>query len=78
MSGKLVRLSRISRADGRAVVIALDHGQFKHEAKGRTLAPDGREVITGHSSAVRHSVAKMARVGRVLTARSVLHQEVQL
>lgn len=34
MSGKMIRLSRIFRADGRAVVIALDHGQFKHEAKG--------------------------------------------
>lgn len=32
MSGKVIRLRRIFRADGRAV--ALDHGQFKHEATG--------------------------------------------
>lgn len=34
MSGKEIRLRRIFRTDGRAVVVALDHGQFKHEAKG--------------------------------------------
>jgi DhnA family fructose-bisphosphate aldolase class Ia len=34
MSGKAVRLHRIFRADGRSVVVALDHGQFKHKAKG--------------------------------------------
>jgi DhnA family fructose-bisphosphate aldolase class Ia len=34
MSGKDIRLRRIFHADGRAVVVALDHGQFKHEPKG--------------------------------------------
>ena len=34
MSGKEIRLRRIFRTDGRAVVVALDHGQFKHEPKG--------------------------------------------
>jgi len=34
MSGKLARLRRIFQADERAVVVALDHGQFKHAATG--------------------------------------------
>jgi DhnA family fructose-bisphosphate aldolase class Ia len=44
----MIRLSRIFRADGRAVVIALDHGQFKHEAtlglqrNSRLSMPEGQ------------------------------------
>ena len=34
MNGKLIRLRRIFQADNRAVIVALDHGQFKHAAKG--------------------------------------------
>lgn len=34
MNGKVIRLRRIFQADGRAVVVALDHGQFKAPAMG--------------------------------------------
>ena len=34
MSGEEIRLHHIFREDGRAVVVALDHGQFKHEPQG--------------------------------------------
>ncbi len=43
MNGKLIRLRRIFQADKRAVVVALDHGQFKHEVDGLN---DIREIIS--------------------------------
>lgn len=40
MTGKTIRRGRLFRADGRAVVIALDHGQFKGPMPGLTSLPD--------------------------------------
>jgi len=38
--GKTTRLARLFRADGRAVVIALDHGQFKGAMPGLESVPE--------------------------------------
>ncbi|HCO69911.1 MAG TPA: fructose-bisphosphate aldolase, partial [Mesotoga infera] len=34
MTGKLIRMSRILREDGKTVIVALDHGQFQGAIEG--------------------------------------------
>lgn len=57
MIGKMSRLARLFRADGRAVVIALDHGQFKGAMPGLESMPDivGRVVDGGADGVILNS-----------------------
>jgi len=53
MTGKIVRLARVFREDGRAVVVALDHAQFKGPLAGLTpIARIVEEVVQGGADAV--------------------------
>jgi len=73
MSGKTVRLSRIFRPDGRAVVIALDHGQFKHEAKGlEDINRIIEKTVDGGADAIILNPGPAAQYARVYAGRSAL------
>jgi len=51
--GKTTRLARLFRADGRAVVIALDHGQFKGSMPGLEAIPEiVRCIVDGGADGV--------------------------
>ncbi len=53
MIGKRTRLARLFRADGRAVVIALDHGQFKGSMPGLESVPDiVKRVVDGGADGI--------------------------
>jgi DhnA family fructose-bisphosphate aldolase class Ia len=53
MTGKRVRLARLFRDDGRSVVIALDHGQFKGTMRGiENLSSTVQRVVDGGADAV--------------------------
>lgn len=45
MTGKLVRMRRLFREDGRAMVVALDHAQFKGPVKGLVSMSDTVQAI---------------------------------
>lgn len=59
MSKKVVRLRRIFRADGRAVVVVLDHARFKHEATG---LEDIEGIIEKTAGGDRQHVSKFSAV----------------
>jgi len=51
--GKATRLARLFRSDGRAVVIALDHGQFKGAMPGLGSMPEiVRRVVDGGADGI--------------------------
>lgn len=53
MTGKTVRLARLFRRDGRAVVVALDHAQFKGALPGLTpIARIVEQAVEGRADAV--------------------------
>lgn len=53
MIGKATRLARLFRSDGRAVVVALDHGQFKGAMPGLEVMPEiVRRVVAGGADGI--------------------------
>jgi DhnA family fructose-bisphosphate aldolase class Ia len=53
MTGKRVRLARLFRDDGRSVVVALDHGQFKGTMRGiENLSSTLQRVVDGGADAI--------------------------
>ncbi|MEA3238558.1 MAG: fructose-bisphosphate aldolase [Candidatus Bipolaricaulota bacterium] len=73
MSGKEIRLRRIFRTDGRAVVVALDHGQFKHEAKGLDdIEWIIKRVVDGGADAIILNPGPAKQFASVYAGRSAL------
>lgn len=53
MSGKALRLNRIFKADGKTVIVALDHGQFQGPLPGISNMPDTlRKIVSGGPDAL--------------------------
>ncbi len=73
MSGKLIRLSRIFQADNRAVVVALDHGQFKHAANGlENMKGIISAVVNGGADGIILNPGPAAQFASVYAGRTAL------
>ncbi len=73
MTGKDIRLRHIFRADRRAVVVALDHGQFKHEPKGlEDIKEIINKVVDGGADGVILNRGPAAQFASVYSGRSAL------
>jgi fructose-bisphosphate aldolase/2-amino-3,7-dideoxy-D-threo-hept-6-ulosonate synthase len=73
MDGKLVRLRRIFQADRRAVVVALDHGQFKHAANGlENMKGVISAVVNGGADGIILNPGPAAQFASVYAGRAAL------
>lgn len=73
MTGKMVRLARLFRADRRAVVIALDHGQFKGAIPGLAqMSAIVRSAVDGGADGVILNAGAVADCAPVLAGRCAL------
>jgi DhnA family fructose-bisphosphate aldolase class Ia len=73
MTGRRVRLGRIFREDERAVVVALDHGQFKGAARGLESMPRiVEQVVAGGADAVILNPGPARRCVSAYAGRSAL------
>jgi len=71
--GKTTRLARLFRADGRAVVIALDHGQFKGSMPGLESIPEiTRSVVDGGADGVILNPGAVEAAGSAYIGRCAL------
>lgn len=75
MTGKSIRLSRIVKTDRRAVIVALDHGQFQGPMEGLVDLPATvAKIVAGQPDALilnpgalaRHADLVAGRVGTIL------------
>jgi fructose-bisphosphate aldolase / 2-amino-3,7-dideoxy-D-threo-hept-6-ulosonate synthase len=72
-AGKTLRMRRIFRADGRTVVVALDHGGFMGPAQGwNDPAPTLEAVVKGGADAVMTTAGIAERYPDIVAGRSSL------
>jgi DhnA family fructose-bisphosphate aldolase class Ia len=73
VSGKVIRRARLFRPDGRAVVVALDHGQFKGSMPGLESMPEiVRRVADGGADGIILNPGAVESVAAILAGRCAL------